>query len=144
MDQSGADRPAPVTGRPGFLRFVAQRGSPLFGLVLLFWAIDFVLSGWRGWESFAAVLAAALLVGPMAAAIAYAVGAHRPKVRAGVAGVFGLAVAIVFRGLLPQNWPAAGQLACVFALAVGMAILELPPVRHEGAAERNGTPSPSA
>src|SRR5262245_25122097 len=107
MDHSGADPPVPVPARPEFLRFVARRGSPLFGLSLLFWAVDFVLSGWPGWESFAAVLAVALLVGPLAAALAYAVGAHRPRVRACVAGLFGLAVAILFRGLLPQNWPTA-------------------------------------
>src|SRR5712671_7496108 len=98
MDQPGANDTARALPRTGFWRFVARRGFPLFALVLLFWAIDLALSGWRGWESFAVVLAVALLVGPVAAAIAYAASARSRRVRACLAGLFGVGLGFLLRG----------------------------------------------
>jgi hypothetical protein len=107
---------------------------------LAFWALDLIFAGWRGWPSFVIVLGMALLIGPGAAAIAYVAAARRPKVRAGIAAVFGIAIGLVLRTVVGGDWPAAVQISAIVALAVGMAIVELPAVPSEGELDTKKAP----
>ena len=117
--------------RMRFWPFIARRGWQLFALVLFFWALDLALSGWRGWNSFAIVLAVALLVGPMAAFVSYVTTTRNRKLRVCFAGLFGASLGLLLRGAIAPNWPAWGQISCIVGLAVGMAISEMPALQNK-------------
>lgn len=121
-----ANRTAPATRRMGFWRFVLLAGSPLFALALVIWAIDLVSSGWN-WMSLAAAAVVGLLIGPVAAALAYAAGGKGPVVRACLGGLFGATCGAALVGGHPAGWMPGGRMGfALLGFAVGALALGLP------------------